>query len=497
MSGDVLTPNAKLTEVQPSRPNWSEAMNNNLILIDAIIGSYFTVNQLQGIWKNSTVYVVNDAVVDSVSGVVYKCLIENTSPASPTTFSQDRTNNPSFWGGYTSPARSRGVWMANGTSYTINDFVVSGAQYAICVQNNVSAATFSADVASGYWSILIDLSSVGTSVLPVPGGLGDANKFVVVTPSGNGYTIISVAQAQQNLGGTTVGIALFTASSTAAALTALGAQPAGSYQPRSSNLDSLAAGTLGAFGVSILASALQSDARTALGLSTAAFLAVGTSANNVVQLDASAKLPAVDASQLLNLPAATAAFTTGDGKITLKTAPDSGWVILDDGTIGSSTSGASNRANADCQALFTLVWNNVSNPSGNADCPVVGGIGLSAAADWAANKKITLLTSLGRTLGVAGAGSGLTTRALGHTTGAETVAVPLKNHTHGAGTLAFISNGDSGGGGVVPYNPVGDGIGSSRTATLNSGVTASSGDGAAPTVSTIQPTTFWNVMLKL
>jgi len=43
--------------------------------------------------------------------------------------------------------------------------------------------------------------------------------------------------------------------------------------------------------------------RTNLGLGTAATLAVGTSATNVVQLDSSAKLPAVDGSQLTNLPA--------------------------------------------------------------------------------------------------------------------------------------------------------------------------------------------------
>lgn len=45
-----------------------------------------------------------------------------------------------------------------------------------------------------------------------------------------------------------------------------------------------------------------SGARTNLGLGTAAINNVGTAANNVVQLDSSAKLPAVDGSQLINLP---------------------------------------------------------------------------------------------------------------------------------------------------------------------------------------------------
>ena len=47
------------------------------------------------------------------------------------------------------------------------------------------------------------------------------------------------------------------------------------------------------------------DARTSLGLGTSATLDVGTSASNVVQLDGSARLPAVDGSQLTNLPASS------------------------------------------------------------------------------------------------------------------------------------------------------------------------------------------------
>lgn len=51
-----------------------------------------------------------------------------------------------------------------------------------------------------------------------------------------------------------------------------------------------------------------------LGLGTAASLNVGTSANNIVQLDGAAKLPAVDGSQLTNLPASGGgAYVSADG----------------------------------------------------------------------------------------------------------------------------------------------------------------------------------------
>ena len=58
---------------------------------------------------------------------------------------------------------------------------------------------------------------------------------------------------------------------------------------------------ISAFGATLVADADASTARTTLGLGTAAAKNVGTSNGNVVELDATG-LPAVDGSQLLNLP---------------------------------------------------------------------------------------------------------------------------------------------------------------------------------------------------
>lgn len=79
-----------------------------------------------------------------------------------------------------------------------------------------------------------------------------------------------------------------------------------------------------------------------------------------------------------------AIFQTGDELWQKRSGPRSGWVRQNARTIGSSTSGATERANADTQPLYVYLWNTFSNDL----CPVTGGRGDNAAADFAANKPI-------------------------------------------------------------------------------------------------------------
>lgn len=64
----------------------------------------------------------------------------------------------------------------------------------------------------------------------------------------------------------------------------------------------------------------------------------------------------------------------------------SGFVRANGRTIGSATSGATERANADTEDLFTFLWNKLAN----SQAAVGGGRGASAAADWASNKAIAI-----------------------------------------------------------------------------------------------------------
>lgn len=77
------------------------------------------------------------------------------------------------------------------------------------------------------------------------------------------------------------------------------------------------------------------------------------------------------------------------------TGTRSGWVRLNGRTIGNASSSATERANDDCEALFTLLWN--ADAAGPDNLLIVStGKGSSAAADWAANKTLALPDLRGR-----------------------------------------------------------------------------------------------------
>jgi hypothetical protein len=80
----------------------------------------------------------------------------------------------------------------------------------------------------------------------------------------------------------------------------------------------------------------------------------------------------------------TTISATGDVKFRMTNETVTGWVKLNATTIGNATSGATGRANADTQNLFVYLWTNCTN----AHCPVAGGRGASALADFSASKTI-------------------------------------------------------------------------------------------------------------
>lgn len=132
-------------------------------------------------------------------------------------------------------------------------------------------------------------------------------------------------------------------------------------------------------------------------------------------------------------------FNTGDIKTAWRSSTPTGFVRLNGRTIGAASSGATERANADCSALFQFLWTE------DANLAVSGGRGATAVGDWAAAKTIALPDWRGRvpvgmdSMGNAASGRvtdaqlGADSDLLGGAGGAAAVALTsaqLAAHTH-------------------------------------------------------------------
>lgn len=188
---------------------------------------------------------------------------------------------------------------------------------------------------------------------------------------------------------------------------------------------------------------------------------------------------------LLNPQSEAGGWSTGDRKSTYKTTADIGWIMMNDGTIGDASSGATTLADPSAQALFTLLWNNCAD----GQCHVSGGRTVSASADWGLHKNIELPKVIGKASGTKDAG----TRVLAYTEGEYTHVNTLgetASHPHKQGqAIEFSFYGDS------------TGIHTNARCTSNTGdnrnlpFTSTEGGGGAH--NNTQPTEYHNTMIKL
>jgi hypothetical protein len=218
---------------------------------------------------------------------------------------------------------------------------------------------------------------------------------------------------------------------------------------------------------------------------------------------------------------ATTILATGDIKVTYGTGVVTGFVRANGRTIGSATSGATERANADTQALFLYLW------GADANLTVSTGRGVSAAADWAANKTITLPDMRGRVIAGAddmgnSAANVLSTSVcvnnttvLGSVCGSQqrtiaqnvlpnvtlsysnsvTVTSNESNLFHGSGVNGIQS---PGAGGIFAVSGVGAFNGSTTASGTSSGNTASINGGVSQSAfTTIQPSIIMTYYVKL
>lgn len=163
----------------------------------------------------------------------------------------------------------------------------------------------------------------------------------------------------------------------------------------------------------------------------------------------------------------------------------SGFILATEGTIGSSKSNASVRANDDTENLYMVWWTTYPNEY----APVIGGRGNTAAEDWSDNKPLTIPVIPGRLVSNSGNGDGLPERTLGESTGAETHALTeleAAEHTHSTSVYNAGSTNTS----ILQFYTSGLGV---QGPIRNHYET----EGTGAPHNNVQPTTFINLYIKL
>jgi hypothetical protein len=154
------TPNFKFILPRFNQQTWQNDFYNNMRAIDAIITRFFNIANYVGVWQNSAQYSVGERVLDTSTAQIFEVLVDHITNPEPTTFSEFRQNNPTFYETFTQEVQFRGEWQSN-TEYAAGDFITYTAasqsenEFAVAVSSHTSTNSYTTDRDNGRWNVLL------------------------------------------------------------------------------------------------------------------------------------------------------------------------------------------------------------------------------------------------------------------------------------------------------------------------------------------------------
>ena len=136
---------------------WHDLVNDDFIKIDEVLLSVIQGTDTTS-WDNNTEYTAGTTAIDMTDYSFWVCSVTHTSAGVPTTFAQDRAAHPTYWNRVVVGISPRGDWH-NSTLYLVNDMVSDSIEgvIALCKTEHTSSAipaTIRDDEI--YWTFIAD-----------------------------------------------------------------------------------------------------------------------------------------------------------------------------------------------------------------------------------------------------------------------------------------------------------------------------------------------------
>jgi hypothetical protein len=164
---------------------WQQGIWDSFDSIDALMYNNALSSNIT-LWQNSTPYIVGNMRIDSANGTTWLCSVPHTSAPAPSTFAQDRINNPSYWTGIQLSFRARGQWQ-HSTQYILGDMAFDATSgqgtYGVCSISHTSNSSGHMSDDNAYWTFIYNSLSALTA-----SGIGYNN-------STSGLTAVNVQAA--------------------------------------------------------------------------------------------------------------------------------------------------------------------------------------------------------------------------------------------------------------------------------------------------------------
>jgi hypothetical protein len=143
---------------------WASSVNQNFDTIYSVIVNTMITAGIEA-WENDTAYTVGKLRMDLDASPpsFWVCILNHTSPSTPTTFAEDRVSHTDRWSALTFAVNPRGPW-ANDTAYGYYDIAYDSTLgiTGICIIPHTSNSSGTIQDDSSKWAFIVDLPSQGT-----------------------------------------------------------------------------------------------------------------------------------------------------------------------------------------------------------------------------------------------------------------------------------------------------------------------------------------------